>query len=53
VGFPPKLTLFSRIKSPAIWPGFFAVSDLRRLFATRGNAALSNPTELINLRWIA
>ena len=46
-------TLLSRIKSPAVWPGFFLLGMRGDYFTARGNAALSNRTELINLGWIA
>ena len=40
-------------KPGLVWPGFFLFWMCGDYFATRGNAALSNPTELINLHWIA
>jgi hypothetical protein len=46
-------TLLSRIKSPAVWPGFFLFGKCGDYFPACGNVALSNPTELINLRRIA
>jgi hypothetical protein len=40
-------------QEPGRLAGLFAVCDVRELFTGRCNAALSNPTELINLGWIA
>jgi hypothetical protein len=40
-------------QKPGRLAGFFAVWDVRELSTAPVNAALSNPKELINLRWIA
>ncbi len=50
---PTKQTLFSKSKSPAVWPGFFLVRICRDYFATR-NFDSDVPIELkAEIIWVA